>query len=133
MVLYNCKVYLKKEVFKMTEEITKENYKEVLEGLWNKRWGDKDGAATECDGKIFYFVDDDQKVDDNGNPYLDAIKSDKIYQLTYAYPDGWEEMSEQDQLQSWDEIDWDHAVDAEQLTDDLDETLLMLNDIADRW
>lgn len=117
----------------MNIKITKENYKKALEDLWNKHWGDKDGATTECDGKTFYFVDDDQKVDGNGNPYLDVIKDDKIYQLTYAYPEGWDEMSEQDQLQSWDQIDWDHAVNAEQLTDNLDETILMLNDISDCW
>lgn len=113
----------------MTEEITKENYQKVLEDLWSKRWGDKDGATTEYNGKTFYFVDDDQKVDGNGNPYLNAIKDDKIYQLTYVYPDDWDEMPEEDQAQCWDEIDWEHAVNAEQLTDNLDETLLMLNDI----
>lgn len=117
----------------MTEKITKENYKEVLEDMWNKRWGDKEGATTEYDSKTFYFVDDDQEVDGNGNPYLNAIKDDKIYQLTYAYPDGWHEMSEQDQLQSWDEIDWDHAVNAEQLTDNLDETIDFLGEICHLW
>lgn len=117
----------------MHEEITKENYQKVLEGLWNKHWGDKEGATTEYNGKIFYFVDDDQKVDDNGNPYLDAIKDDKIYQLTYTYPDNWDELDRETQAQSWDEIDWGHAIDAEELTNNLDETIDFLDEICHLW
>ncbi len=113
----------------MQEEITKENYKKALEDLWNKHWGDKESAASECDGKTFYFLSDDQMVDSEGNPYQQAIRDGKIYQLSYVYPDSWDELPEEDKAQSWDEIDWDHAVDAEQLTDDLDETILVLNDI----
>lgn len=66
----------------MTKEITKKNYKEVLEDLWNKRWG-KMVPKPNTIAKHFL-----------GSNWLG--------------PCG----------------------DAEQLTNDLDDTLLMLNDIA---
>lgn len=117
----------------MDEKITKENYAKVLEDMWAKHYIEKKYAKTEYDGKTFYFVSYDQMVDNEGNPYQQAIRDNKIYQLTYTYPDNWNELDPEMQDQSWDQIDWNHALDAEQLTDDLDETIDYLNGICYLW